>query len=84
MKNINLDYKPKLLLLLSHLTELSSDETPQTSFTKSSSKTIPSPPSYTLKRPENIDFDYKYFDLKEGEDFFFNKNRQSKIKEKTS
>ncbi len=82
MKNINLDHKPKLLF--SHLTELSSDDPPQTSFTKNSSKTIPTPPSYTLKRPENIDFDYKYFDIKEGEDFFFNKNRESKKKEKTS
>jgi len=84
-----LDYKPKLLF--SHLTELSSDETPHLhaeSFTKSSSKTIPSPPSYTLKRPENIDFDYKYFDIEEGEDFFFNKKRETSIakkrKEKTS
>lgn len=82
MKNINLDYKPKLLF--SHLTELSSDDPSQTSFTKNSSKTIPTPPSYTLKRPENIDFDYKYFDIKEDEDFFFNKNREIKKKEKTS
>ncbi len=90
-KNIIFNFENNLLLSCNETSYITEDESPEKSSEKNTLKqinTTPTPPSYTLKRPENIDFDYKYFDIEEGEDFFFNKKREgiiaNKRKEKTS
>ena len=90
-KNIIFNFENNLLLSCNETSYITEDESPEKSSQNNTLKqinTTPSPPSYTLKRPENIDFDYKYFDIEEGEDFFFNKKREgilaNKRKEKTS
>lgn len=90
-KNIIFNFENNLLLSCNEISYITEDESSEKSSEKNTLKqinTTPTPPSYTLKRPENIDFDYKYFDIEEGEDFFFNKKREgiiaNKRKEKTS
>jgi len=87
-KNIIFNFENNLLLSCDEISNVTEDESSNLTSQLDPINKIPSPPSYTLKRPENIDFDYKYFDIEEGEDFFFNKKRETSIakkrKEKTS